>query len=70
MSSFETAPSSTVLYKSYAQTWTVILIELSIDYQGIDLAGLVKLASKYNTSDLNQYTIDKFFYATLMTTEF
>ena len=30
-----------VSYKSFAQAWKVILKELSIDYQGIELAGLV-----------------------------
>ena len=33
-----------ILYKSFAQALMVILIELNIDYQGIDLDGLVKLA--------------------------
>ena len=34
----------TVLYKSFAQAWMVILMKLSKDYQGTDLAGPVKLA--------------------------
>ena len=33
-----------VSYKSFAQACRVILMELSIDYQGIDLAVIVKLA--------------------------
>ena len=33
-----------ILYMSFAQAWAVILMELSIDYQGIDFARLVKLS--------------------------
>ena len=37
-----------VLYKSFAQAGSVILMEISINYQNIDFAGLVK------PSDLSQ----------------
>ena len=35
---------ATLLYKSFAQAWTVIPMELSIDFAGLSLALLVKLA--------------------------
>ena len=40
----KTSQAELFSYKSFAQAWTVMLMELSIDYQVIDLPGLVKLA--------------------------